>query len=40
MRIRLPQGKALKGEELTAFNLERERIDALVNNEEEKLAQN
>ncbi|MEZ5871130.1 MAG: M23 family metallopeptidase [Nitratireductor sp.] len=41
MRIRLPQGKALKGNELTAFNLERERIDALVSNEDtDKLAQN
>lgn len=30
MRVRLPQGKTLKGEELTAFNLERDRINNLL----------
>jgi murein DD-endopeptidase MepM/ murein hydrolase activator NlpD len=30
MRVRLPVGKVLKGEELTAFRRERERIDELL----------
>jgi murein DD-endopeptidase MepM/ murein hydrolase activator NlpD len=30
MRVRLPTGKVLKGEELEAFSRERERIDALL----------
>ncbi len=30
MRVRLPTGRVLKDEELTAFNRERERIDALL----------
>jgi len=34
MRIRLPQGKILKGEELAAFEAERNRIDLLINSEE------
>ena len=33
MRIRLPKGKVLKGAELAAFEAERDRIDALVNQE-------
>jgi murein DD-endopeptidase MepM/ murein hydrolase activator NlpD len=32
MRVRLPTGRALKDEELTAFIRERERIDALLSN--------
>lgn len=31
MRVRLPDGKSLNGETLTAFQIERERIDRLVN---------
>ncbi|MFN3766409.1 MAG: M23 family metallopeptidase [Aliihoeflea sp.] len=31
MRVRLPQNRSLEGEELEAFNYERERIDALLN---------
>src|SRR5690606_26152556 len=30
MRVRLPVGRALKGEELAAFKNERDRIDALL----------
>jgi murein DD-endopeptidase MepM/ murein hydrolase activator NlpD len=33
MRVRLPVGKALKGDELVAFNRERQRIDALLSEE-------
>ncbi|MEP4106782.1 MAG: M23 family metallopeptidase, partial [Nitratireductor sp.] len=33
MRVRLPTGRVLKKEELTAFNRERERIDALLADE-------
>ena len=43
MRIRLPQGKILKEAELAAFEAERDRIDALVNQgtpEEQELALN
>ena len=36
MRIRLPKGKVLKDEELAAFEAERDRIDALVNQGEEE----
>ena len=35
MRIRLPKGRVLKGEELVAFEAERDRINALVNADEE-----
>lgn len=35
MRIRLPKGKVLRGEELAAFEAERDRINALVTGEEE-----
>ncbi len=35
MRIRLPKGKILRGEELAAFEAERDRINALVTGEEE-----
>ena len=34
MRVRLPVGRALKGEELAAFQRERERIDALLQEQE------
>ncbi|MEM8652465.1 MAG: M23 family metallopeptidase [Pseudomonadota bacterium] len=37
MRIRLPKGKVLKGEELQLFEAERDRINALVNEGEETL---
>lgn len=41
MRIRLPQGRVLKGTELAEFNLERERIDDLVGSgQDQKVAQN
>jgi murein DD-endopeptidase MepM/ murein hydrolase activator NlpD len=42
MRIRLPEGKVLAGAELAAFQAERERIDALLFDEDEstRLAQN
>ena len=30
MKIKLPRGKVFRGEELAAFEAERERIDALV----------
>ena len=41
MRIRLPKGKVLKGEELAAFEAERDRINALVYQEDEiELASN
>jgi len=41
MRIRLPKGKVLKGDELAAFEAERDRIDTLVRGEEEiELASN
>ena len=36
MRIRLPKGKVLKDEELAAFEAERDRIDALVDQGEEE----
>ncbi len=36
MRIRLPKGKVLKDEELAAFEAERDRIDALVNQGDEE----
>ena len=40
MRIRLPQGKALKEDQLAVFNAERDRIDALLNRDkEDQLAQ-
>src|SRR5690606_6992449 len=35
MRVRLPTGKVLKGEELARFQLERERIDRLLREEED-----
>lgn len=35
MKIRLPDNKSLKGEELLAFKRERDRIDALLNNNED-----
>ncbi|PRD40930.1 peptidase M24 [Phyllobacterium phragmitis] len=35
MRIRLPDNKALKGEELEAFKRERERIDRLLNDQKD-----
>ncbi len=35
MRVRLPTGRVLKGEELTAFERERDRIDALLRDENE-----
>ena len=34
MRIRLPQGRALKGEMLDAFLAERDRVDSLVNDQD------
>ncbi|MCB1420465.1 MAG: M23 family metallopeptidase, partial [Notoacmeibacter sp.] len=34
MRVRLPTGKVLKGEELAAFQAERKRIEALLEAEE------
>ena len=37
MRIRLPKGKTLKGAELAAFEAERDRINALVNQEDQEL---
>ena len=41
MRIRLPKGKVLKGTELAAFEAERDRINDLVNRDEEiELASN
>lgn len=36
MRVRLPTGRVLKGEELAAFERERDRIDALLRDEDEK----
>lgn len=35
MRVRLPTGRVLKGEELAAFERERDRIDALLREEDE-----
>ncbi len=35
MRVRLPDGKSLNGDTLTAFHVERERIDRLVNRGED-----
>ncbi len=42
LRIRLPDNKALSGKELQAFKQERDRIDALLNSDENgtKLASN
>ncbi|MBP0437940.1 M23 family metallopeptidase [Tianweitania sediminis] len=36
MRVRLPEGRALKDEELAAFEKERERIDTLLSDEAQK----
>ncbi|MFK5981144.1 MAG: M23 family metallopeptidase [Rhizobiaceae bacterium] len=38
MRIRLPNGKILKGKELASFKLERDRIDALLKKRNQSLA--
>ncbi len=42
LRIRLPDNKALSGKELEAFKQERDRIDALLNSDDNgtKLASN
>jgi hypothetical protein len=42
LRIRLPDNKALKGKELEAFKQERDRIDTLLNSDDNstKLAAN
>jgi len=34
MRVRLPQGRVLKGDDLVAFQRERERIDDLLKQQE------
>ena len=36
MRIKLPQGKVFKGQELAAFEAERNRIDALLEKDNEE----
>ena len=36
MRVRLPTGKVLKGEELAAFQEERKRIEALLQTDDAK----
>jgi hypothetical protein len=40
MKIRVPRGHELQGPDLIAFNQERDRIDALLDKDEQNFASN